>query len=444
MRQPSAARATERSVLAPLAIFRLHRRGRPQTVLGWIAAIVLSAPALAYSSPASRAMTREGYQHAYELRFPEALTALTEARRLDPSDPAPLRAVAAITWIEILFGQGVATYHAFQGSPSGDVVARPAPPSHLAARFSTHASRALDLAEQRAEMLPDDRDAQYQLGATVGLLALYRGTVEGRAFAAFMEGRRAVSILKRVREQDPAHRESALIPGIYRYAVSTLPWHKRLIATVAGMSGDKEDGIQLLETAATESAETATDAALVLMVIYNREGRYREALWHLHRLAARHPGNRLVYLNLAATALDGGDPGTAAQVTTDRYPTVESVASPRVEGEAALWSYVRGSARAAQAHPGATADLEQATGPASRDWIRARAHVELAQLALRSGDRTAQRAHVAAAEQLAQRANDDVALERARRVQASTISHTMRSPPESSTTLRKETIELKR
>ena len=98
--------------------------------------------------------------------------------------------------------------------------------------------------------MPEDIDAQYQLGATVGLLALYRGTVEGRAFAAFLEGRRAVSILKRVREQDATHRESALIPGIYRYAVSTLPWHKRLIATVAGMSGDKEGGIQLLETAA--------------------------------------------------------------------------------------------------------------------------------------------------------------------------------------------------
>ena len=429
MRQPPAAHDHRRFVMAPL---------------GWMAAILMSAPTLAYSSPASRAMTREGYQHAYELRFPEALSALAEARRLDPSDPAPLRAVASITWMEILFTQGVGTYHAFQGNPSADTVARPAPPSHLAARFSEHASRALDLAERRAAAMPEDLDAQYQLGATVGLLALYRGTVEGRAFAAFLEGRRAVSILKRVREQDATHRESALIPGIYRYAVSTLPWHKRLIATVAGMSGDKEGGIQLLETAAAESAETATDAALVLMVIYNREGRHQEALRHLHQLAARHPGNRLVHLNLASTALDGGDPATAAQVTTDRYPAVESVAGPHVEGEAALWSYVRGSARAAQAHPGATADLELATGPASRDWIRARAHVELAQLALRSGDRTAQRTHLAAAEQLARRANDDVALERARRIQASGISGLRRSPRASSTTLRKESIELKR
>jgi len=404
MRQPSALHDHRRFVMAPL---------------GWMAAILMSAPTLAYSSPASRAMTRAGYQHAYELRFAEALSALAEARQLDSSDPAPLRAVASITWMEILFTQGVGTYHAFQGSPSADSVARPAPPAQLAARFSEHASRALDLAERRAAAMPKDLDAQYQLGATVGLLALYRGTVEGRAFAAFLEGRRAVSILKRVREQEATHRESALIPGIYRYAVSTLPWHKRLIATVAGMSEDKEGGIQLLETAATESAETANDAALVLMVIYNREGRHQEALRHLHQLAKRHPGNRLVHLNLAATALDGGDPATAAQVTTDRYPAVESVAGPHVDGEAALWSYVRGSARAAQAHPGATADLELATGPASRDWIRARAHVELAQLALRSGDPTTQRTHLAAAEQLARRANDDVALERARRIQAS-------------------------
>ena len=59
---------------------------------------------------------------------------------------------------------------------------------------------------------------------------------------------------------------------------------------------------------------------------------------------------------------------------------------------------------------------------------RARAHVELAQLALRRGDRTAQRTHLAAAEQLARRANDDVSLERARRIQTSGISGLMRSP----------------
>lgn len=120
---------------------------------------------------------------------------------------------------------------------------------------------AVRLAQSQLAVRPDDTDVQYQLGASSGLLALYRGTVEGRTLAAFTEGRRAVAIMERIRERDSGHREAALLPGIYRYAVSTLSWPKRMLAAAAGMAGDGDGGIRLLETAASEPAETATDAA---------------------------------------------------------------------------------------------------------------------------------------------------------------------------------------
>lgn len=64
------------------------------------------------ASTRSRALTRQGYDEAYELNFPASLTIIAEARRADPLDAAPARALAAITWIEILFAQGVATFEA--------------------------------------------------------------------------------------------------------------------------------------------------------------------------------------------------------------------------------------------------------------------------------------------------------------------------------------------
>ena len=72
---------------------------RHARVVGWIAALAIAAPGMAKASPASRAMTRDGYRQAYELRFEEGLAALTEAWRVDPSDPAPPRGVVAITWM---------------------------------------------------------------------------------------------------------------------------------------------------------------------------------------------------------------------------------------------------------------------------------------------------------------------------------------------------------
>ena len=377
--------------------------------VGWVMGAAVALPAHTLSSPGSRELTREGYRQVYELRFEESLAILDKAKRADPSDPAPPRAIAAVTWMEILFVQGSATYAAFQGSPSGDIVSRPAVPPGLAARFSEQASLALKLAQQRATASPDDIDAQYQLGATLGLQALSRGTVEGSAMAAFMDGRRAVAIMTRIRKSHPNAAEAALIPGIYRYAVSTLPWHKRLIATVAGLPGDKAAAIQLLEAASVQTAETSTDAALVLMTIYNREGRHRDAMKILQQLVSRHPGNRLLRLNLAMTALDAGDHAAAAAVTRD-LPEDHDVARPPVKAERALWSYVRGAARLAQEDVRGVADLERSTREETRDWIRARAHLELARFAFRSGDVVRGRAELDAALRFARRADDETAI----------------------------------
>ena len=306
----------------------------PRFAVVWVVAIgsLLAIASPASASPQSRALTKEGFSRAYELKIAQGLALFAEARQADPEDPAPIRAAAAVTWMEILFAQGVATFAAFDGDASGDAVARPPVPPHLGHRFLTLANDAIRLAHRRATAAPADLDAQYQLGASIGLMALYRGTVEGRTFAAFTEGRRAVGIMDRIRQKDPGHRESALIPGIYRYAVSTLSWPRRLVATAAGMPGDRDGGIRLLETAAAGDAETGTDAALVLMIVFNREKRHADAAAHLERLIARHPGNRLLRLNLAATALEASQYGNAVATVTEALGAHPDFGQPPVPG----------------------------------------------------------------------------------------------------------------
>jgi tetratricopeptide (TPR) repeat protein len=321
-----------------------------------------------------------------------------------------------VTWMEILFTQGVATFAAFDGDASGDAVSRPAAPPHLAQRFVTYAGDAVRLAQHRAAAAPDDLDAQYQLGASIGLMALYRGTVEGRSLAAFTEGRRAVGIMDRIRQKDPGHRESALIPGLYRYAVSTLSWPRRMLAAAAGLPGDRDAGIRLLETAGAESAETATDAAVVLMIVFNREKRHADATAQLQRLIVRHPANRLFRLNLAATALGAARYGDAEAEVTAALARNPDFDQPAIPGERALWRYIRGAARAALLDPRAADDLREAVHGAPRDWVRARAHVELGRLALRDGQTQRARVELDAAESFGRRGGDAIAVAQARRL----------------------------
>ena len=368
------------------------------------------------ASPESRRLTRQAYDLAYDLRLQESLDLLSRARAVDPTDPAPARAVAGVTWMQILCTQGVATFAAFEGTATADIVARPAVPESLRARFIAEIDQAIALAERARSLRRDDVEAQYELGASVGLRALYLGTVEGRTFAAFTEGRRAVSLLEDVRKRAPQHRESALLPGIYRYAVSTFSLPKRLLAAAAGLPGDRASGIALLEWAAGGHAATSTDASIVLMIVYNREGRYSDALRHLRTMVRRHPSNRLLRLNLAATELAAGNGAAAVRTIDEGLELSPSFDEPSIPGERSLWLYVRGAAGVALSDASARADLQRALEAGPREWVRARVHVELAKIELAFGSRAQALSELDRAAHHARRAGDDDARAAARKL----------------------------
>lgn len=366
-------------------------------------------------SPLSRARTQDGYALAYELQFSACYEALADAATADPLDPAPRRAIAAVTWIEILFAQGVATFDAFTGEISKGDVGRPPTPPALAARFHRTIEEATELAEQQLARA-DDADAHYQIAASAALSALYRATVEGRTLGAFGQGRRAVNEMKRARELDQGKRETALVLGMSRYTVSTMSWPVRTLARLTGLSGDREAGLALLREAALPGSETETDALLLLMIVDNREGRHTDALQRLEQLQRLHPRNRLLQLNHGATALAADEPHEAEQVLSQRITGLDWDARPAVLGERALWFALRGTARARlQRSADAVADLARGLASNPRDWVRGRIHRQLGEVALVAGEPVRARRQFEMAVEFSERGGDRSAVKDAKR-----------------------------
>jgi tetratricopeptide (TPR) repeat protein len=380
-----------------------------------IICVAVFTAASAEGSPLSRARTQEGYALAYDLQFAECYRVLAEAVTADPLDPAPRRAIAAVTWIEMLFAQGVATFEAFTGELSKGDIARPAAPPLLASRFHSAIKQARSLADQQLAR-GDTADAQYQVGATAAVSALYQATVEGRALGAFSEGRRAVSAMERARGHDHDHHEAALILGMSAYTVSTMSWPVRVVARVSGLSGDREAALRLLKEAATPGAATETDALLLLMIIDNREGRPAAASERLVYLERLHPKNRLLWLNHGASALAAHQPDEAEQVLPQGMTGRNWDAPPAVLGETALWFAHRGTARA-QLRRGldATSDLQRGLASNPRDWVRGRIHGELGDLALTAGDRAGAQRQFEAALDFSGRGGDKPEMDEAKR-----------------------------
>ena len=91
----------------------------------------------------------------------------------------------------------------------------------------------------------------------------------------------------------------------------------RLMAYVAGFGGGKEHGLQMIEETAAMAGDNRTDAEFALVLLYNRERRYDDALRVLDNLRRRYPRNRLVLLEAGATATRGNRPAEAEALLTE-------------------------------------------------------------------------------------------------------------------------------
>jgi tetratricopeptide (TPR) repeat protein len=331
------------------------------------------------------------------------------AVRADPSDAAAERGLAVIPWLLISFTRGAVTVDDYLGSISRQNVAMRDPPADLAARFARHSARALALAEAQVSARPDDSSALYELGAIVGLQASYVATVEGKVLGAFRSARRAYDAHERVLALDPSRKDAGLVVGTYRYIVSAMSLPVRMMAYVAGFGGGKERGLQMIEEAAASRTEASADAKFALVLLYNREGRYADALRVLSDLQRAFPRNRILWLETGATALRAGRPADAQQQLSTGLAMLAADRRMRMFGEEALWLQKHGAALLALGRTAeAEKDLRRALTLDARRWVAGRVHAELGKVADLRNDRATARAHFEKAVQLAEEDNDPI------------------------------------
>jgi tetratricopeptide (TPR) repeat protein len=354
---------------------------------------------------------------AYNLDYDDALALLRKRVEAGPDDVAAHRTLATVLWLKLLFERGAVTVDHYMGSFSRARVDLKPPAPDRDAEFRRHVGRARELAERRLAKTPRDVQAQYDLGVALGLEASYMATVEGRMLAGFRAARRSFDLHESVLEQDPSRADAALIVGMYRYIVSTLSLPMRALAYIVGFGGNRDEGIALLRRAAASGGESRPDALFALVLIYNREGRYDEALAALRKLRTLYPRNRLVVLEAGATAVRGGHGREAVALLDEGMALLRDDDRPRVPGEQALWHLKRGGARALAGDiPGAEDDLRLATTSDAQPWVNGRARLELGQFALRRGERAVARQQAEQAVALCQRGNDPDCVNRARKL----------------------------
>ncbi len=353
---------------------------------GAIAVFALLLPCPAAASPESARLRASAFAHLYNLDYDEAARDMEAAVKADPHDIASERGLAVIPWVLTTFRRGMLTVDEYLGKVTGSNVAMAQPPSDLAARFQDHVTRATRLAETAIAERPRDADAHYQLGAAVGLQASYTATVEGRMLGAFRSAKRAFDEHERVLQIDPSRHDANLIVGTYRSLVSGLSPPIRFFAYVAGFGGGKARGVQMMEAAAAYPGDGRPEATIGLVLVYNRESRYEQALRTIGELQRTYPRNHILWLEAGATELRAGHHGQAEILLTEGLARMAADPRPRMFGEEALLYLKRGIARAALKRPKeAGEDLKRVLVLEARPWVRAEAQAEMGKLRKASG-----------------------------------------------------------
>jgi tetratricopeptide (TPR) repeat protein len=383
-----------------------------------LAAVIALAPAAqAQSQETAASLRARGESLAYDLDHQEALALVRRSVALAPDDPESHRALANVLWLNLLFQRGAVTVDHYLGSFSSSTVDLKKPPADIDAEFRREVERAIQLSEQRVASRPGDAQAHYDLGAAVGLQASYVATVEGRMLAGFRGARRAYDEHERVLSLDPARKDAGLIVGTYRYVVSTLSLPMRMMAYVAGFGGGRDVGIKMIEAAASSPSDSRVDALFALVLMYNRERRYAEALAALQELRRLHPRNRLVLLEAGSTALRGGQAEQADTLLTQGLAMLAADTRQRIPGEEALWRYKRGAALVLRGRlEAAVQDLRFATSGDAAVWVQGRARVELAKVAIARGDAATAVSEARQAQALCEQGRDPICVNEARQV----------------------------
>ena len=378
---------------------------------------IAATPAVGMANPQSETLRVRAASELYNLDRERALATYREAVAADPADASAQRGLAGTLWIDESFRRGTMIVDSYLGGVSRSNVKLPPPPGALLTEFEAITGRAIESARKKIAANPKDADAHYELGAAVGLRASFAATIQGSVRAAFGSAREAYNAHEKVMELDKRRLDAGLIVGTYRYLIAGMALPMRWVAYAAGFGGGREKGLTLVKEAADYQGDNRVDARVALVLLYNREKRYDEALQQLERLRTEFPRNRLFWLETGGTLLRAGRHAEANRLLTEGIDRFAGDTRSRMFGEEAIWFQKRGEARAAIGLAAeARNDLHKALASEGRRWVHGRARLDLGRLALKANDRAGAETELKAAATLCESDSDQPCANDARRL----------------------------
>lgn len=258
-------------------------------------------------TPEVMALRRAGTEAIFNLEYTTAKSKFEEMKKLIPQHPIADINLAMLIWLEHLNKTRRLQTNLYGGDSSFYAGAEDAKEDNEGDQVDAAVDRTFRdrMAQAKTKAMAlvarnkNDADAQYFLGAYYGVMAGYEASVARKFFGAMRNGSRSVDAHEKTLKLKPDYYDAYLSVGMYDYIAGSLPFMYKVIATLAGVRGNKQRGIERLEKIVSSETVTADDARVLLVAIYKNEKRFDDALAVLKHLNNKYPASYLLKLETA-------------------------------------------------------------------------------------------------------------------------------------------------
>ncbi len=278
-----------------------------------LAQVCLAAdPAVSNVLRPSDPLNQAAFEHYYNLDYDAAIQDFERILARHSNDPFAVNHLLSAIQMRELYRMGAMNTGDYSNDNFIGVAHRPADPAQKE-RIKQLVEQAEKLENAELERNPNNVDMLYARGVTRGQFALYTALIERAWFSSLRNAVGARRDHERVLELAPQYTDAKLVVGAHNYVMGNLSLAVKIAVALAGLSGDKEKGIQYLNDAYHGNGETSVDAGVVLMVFLRREHRYGEALQIAGAIGPRFPRAYLLPLEEANLLRASGKSGEAEE-----------------------------------------------------------------------------------------------------------------------------------
>jgi tetratricopeptide (TPR) repeat protein len=251
-------------------------------------------------------LVQEAYAHFYNLDYPGAVQRFERIHREHPGDPQATALLLNAELFQELYRLDLldTTFYANDGFLTGRHATQEDPKTRD--QILGLADEAIHEADVRLAKNSRDVDALYARGWSRSLKCTYLAMVERSFGGAFRQASKAREDETHVLQLDPDYIDAKLVVGVYEYVVGALPWPFKLLIGVAGITGSKSKGLEMLRDDGARGVTTNVEARTVTALFLRREGRYNEAIQVVQSLMKQYPRDYLFGLEEANLRKDAG------------------------------------------------------------------------------------------------------------------------------------------